>query len=72
MSLLWLLQVTAEEVEKSELEKNTIVQNLAARELTLPLDEHCVYEEIYEEIQDTGQTGSDTTLPAENVSTCAH
>ena len=59
-------------MERSELEKNTIVQNLAARELPLPLDEHSKSEEIYEEIQDTGETDLYTTLPAENVSTCAH
>ena len=59
-------------MEQSELEESTIIQNLAARELPLPPDEHNQTEEIYEEIQDTEQTGSGTTMPPENVSTCAH
>ena len=59
-------------MEQSELEKSTIIQNLAARELPLPPDEQNQTEEIYEEIQDPEQTGLDTTLPPENVSTCAH
>ena len=59
-------------MERSELEKSAIIYNLAARELPLPPDEHNQTEELYEEIQDTGQTGSGTTLAAENVSTCAY
>ena len=59
-------------MERSELEKSTIVQNLAARELPLPPDEHNQTEELYEEIHETEPTGLDTTLSAENVSTCAH
>ena len=64
-------------MEQSELEKSTIVQHSAVRErslpdLPLPPDEPNQSEEIYEEIQETEQTGSGTTLPAENVSTCAH